>query len=445
MLLLPALAVLWFSVSIPLRAQGGDTVPGRLAMVTLACEGRSDLSSVHYLAEAANAGRLPYYARPTADRRGIVSTFGPGPGWLGSAFFADVAPGARVDDAVLRARARWAASSALALSVFLLGAGLLAVAPLGASLAVATALGLSFAGAATLGQGLWQQTSSLPWLVGALAAGLWSERRPWLVPAAVGAAAMAAWLRPAELPLAAALALFAWLRCPASRRSLALVTASLLVLVAVSMMLMTYNLWYLDTPWPRTQWDANSDMTDSVLVFAPGHVLVALVGLLVSPARGWLWFAPAAAFGLAWSLSPGRRRAPGLQALWLGVGMQVLLCAMFFKWWGGLTFGPRLLALSTWVAAVMPWLSGLAETRNAKRGFALALALSAAVGITGALHYDPRRWEIPKDPDHHPERLFDWRDSPWQTMWAGPLPGPALGDAPGGPFVYCAPRGLRAP
>ena len=89
----------------PLSAQGGDTVPGRLGMVTMACDGASDLGRVEWLRWESMQGRKPYWARVSEDQGSLVSTFGPGSGYLGFWFFLDVEPGAVVYDQDLMRRA----------------------------------------------------------------------------------------------------------------------------------------------------------------------------------------------------------------------------------------------------------------------------------------------------------------------------------------------------
>jgi hypothetical protein len=90
--------------------------------------------------------------------------------------------------------------------------------------------------------------------------------------------------------------------------------------------------------------------------------------------------------------------------------------ALFSVWWGGHSFGPRLLAdvLPALVLGLVPvwrtvwrpgprrWLAGA------------AFAASVLVEAVGAFHYpSPRHVEwnwTPKDVDWAHERLWDWRD-----------------------------------
>src|SRR5689334_3745249 len=75
--------VLALTMLSPLRAQGGDTVPGRLGMATLRCRGHQDLSDVEWLERLVSRGTHVYFVRPGLEGRALVSSFGPGPAWLG--------------------------------------------------------------------------------------------------------------------------------------------------------------------------------------------------------------------------------------------------------------------------------------------------------------------------------------------------------------------------
>lgn len=437
------------ATSAPLRPQGGDTVAGRLAMVTLACDGRSDLAMIDWLRRRAEKGRLPYYARLTTDQGSIASIFGPGPGWLGWPFFAQVEHGRLLDDRMLQSRARFAASTAVASSAVLLAIGLLATASWPWAVGAAATAGLSFAGAATLGQGLWQQTAALPFFMLAFAMAAWCSRFPRLLAVALTSAVMAAWLRPPDVLLAIGISIQALLQVQRDRIGLGSLAISLLGLVVASVALGSWNLWYYDQLWPVGQWAANQLATDSVLNANPGHFALALLGLLASPARGLVLFAPVVllAIGLCYGRPAPER--PAHVALAAALVAQLVLCSLFYKWWGGLAFGPRLLGISTWLGIALLVRCTPTAVSNSwkswkKTAVVAAMAQTLLIGLVGLWLYDPRKWEIPNDPDRNPQRLFDLRQSQWSTLFK---PVPSIGDAidaPVGPFYYCDPSGLRS-
>jgi len=394
-------------------------------------------------------GRLPYYAQLTADQRSIASTFGPGPGWLGWPFFAQIEHGRLLDDRMLQSRARLAASSAVASSAVLLAVGLLATTSWPWALAAAATAALSFAGAAQLGQGLWQQTAALPFFMLAFAAAAWCSRFPRLFALAVTSAVIAAWLRPPDVLVAIGLAIQALLQVRRDRIGLGSLTISLLGLVVASVALGSWNLWYYDQLWPSGQWAANRLETDSVLIVKPSHFALALLGLLASPARGIVIFAPVIPLAIGFCCTrPAPERAANV-ALAAALAAQLVLCSLFYKWWGGLAFGPRLLGISTWIgiallarcAQATVWKSWTSWKRTA---VIAAMSQTLIVGLVGLWFYDPRKWEIPADPDHNPQRLFDLRKSQWSTLFEPVSSMADVVDAPRGPFYYCDPSGLRS-
>lgn len=428
---------------VPLRPQGADTVPGRLAMATLACEGRSDLSTIDWLVMRAQSGRLPYYARVSDDERSIVSAFGPGPGWLGWPFFEDVRPGSVIADQQLRERARIAASTACAVATLLLALGLLAVSRWGWALAGAATASLSFAGIASLSQGLWQQTAALPCVALGVALALWCRRRPVLLPIAVSVAVVGAWLRPPDAALALGVALLAVVQVPLRRLSRAMVACTLLGSMGCSVALGAWNLWYYGTFLPVAQWQANQAMAQHVLQLDLSHVATGLYGLVASPGRGLLWFAPVLPLASCLAVRARRPYRKRARVLLAAVAIQLLLCAAFHKWWGGVAFGPRLLALAVWLAGPLALLNGAPRVGWQRILLGAAMIQTVAIGLLGAWLYDPRKWEIPNDVDRQPETLLRFRDSHWVRLFH---PVPPIGrviDAPEGPFRYCDPHGLR--
>jgi hypothetical protein len=148
-----------------------------------------------------------------------------------------------------------------------------------------------------------------------------------------------------------------------------------------------------------------------------GSIVAGLAGVLVSPSRGLFVYAPVLLFpvvGLAASLA--RRRGGVLACAALAAGVGVGTIAQFSVWWGGHSFGPRLLAdvLPAVVLGLVPIWPAVRRRVLGRALFALAFAVSVAVEIVGAFYFPSRRdveWNIsPKDVDFAHERLWDWRD-----------------------------------
>jgi len=421
----------------PLRPQGTDTVPGRVGAVALSCSGSFDLRSIDWLADLTAKRQVPYYALAADDDR-LVSTFGRAPAVLGAASMAFLQPGQRVTDRLLQRQARYAAALALALAAGLLCLGLLAVAaPLPAFLVSAT-VALSCAGAATLGQALWQQTPALPVLAAALACLAWGKKQPWLLLPVPALLAVLVLLRPPALLLAAGMGA-AWLvalQPIAERGRIALWSVALAALAA--MPLIFANLADYGSPLPLGQSVMNAALAPDgrALSLDPKRFVPGLGGLLLSPGRGLLLYAPLAVLGL---LLACKRRDAFLRALAVGAVLHLLLISTFFRWTGGVTFGPRLLAELIWLAAFLALAAGAWQ---GKRLLVAALLWTAAVGLLGLLRFDPRLWELRHL--EQPAALWQVLDSPLVALATRPMPRYSIGDAPPGPFRYCAPRPLVA-
>ena len=149
-----------------------------------------------------------------------------------------------------------------------------------------------------------------------------------------------------------------------------------------------------------------------------GSIGAGLAGVLVSPSRGLFIYAPVLLFpaaGLvAWLV---RRRGGVLMCAALAAAVGIATIAPFSVWWGGHSFGPRLLAdvLPAMVLGLVPiW--PMIRRRALVRGlFALAFAVSVLVEVVGAFYFPSPRavdWDTsPQDVDFAHERLWDWRDS----------------------------------
>jgi hypothetical protein len=166
------------------------------------------------------------------------------------------------------------------------------------------------------------------------------------------------------------------------------------------------------SPLPLGQWHANARDTSHVFGAPTG-----IAGLLVSPARGILWFAPIAVVGAVAAL---RRKSP----LGIALVLQLVTMAAFFKWHGGLAYGPRLLTEVTWLA-----IYAACEVRIAV--LAPAAAVTILVGQLGLWGYRPEQWEARRRPEKNTEAFWDVRDNPIAaTLDALPPGTPIAVDSP---------------
>ncbi len=160
-----------------------------------------------------------------------------------------------------------------------------------------------------------------------------------------------------------------------------------------------------------------------------GNVLQDLAGLLFSPSRGLLVFCPVflfSAIGVClWFRGPRKPHA-GIYLVCLGTAaVHLLLWARYRLWWGGFSYGPRLLtdAVPCLVILMIPAMRLIQASRAWKFAFAAALAFSIFVQSIGAFCYPNGHWDAsPRSVDLRPERLWVWRDNQiLRTARAGPV------------------------
>ena len=388
------IVVVAITVLSPRRQVSADTVPGRYGALLLRCAGTFDLRRVEWIAQLE---ARPYWAQ-VDDDGALVSVYGPAPALVGSV--AMLGAGDAVDDDTLRRRERIAAAFLVGLATCALVLAALARRSLRASLGIGAVAALSFAGAATLGQGLWQQTVALPPLAAALATLAWRERMPRLALATPALLALAIMLRPTIAPLALGLGI-AWLL---DRRPLKHVAIAAVLAIAAISPLAIWYLLHFGSPIPTGQLAANAAVTDSVFVLSRAQLGYGLGGLLVSPGRGLLWFAPIVIVGVVLSLRGGPRFDRAIAGAILA---QILFVAFFHMWWGGVCYGPRFLVEATWIGI---W---LALSRDVRRAFWIpAVAVTVVVGQLGLWRWRAEQWETRRMPDIDQNALWDFVDSP---------------------------------
>ena len=390
----------------------------------------------------ARAPRVPRPARERPD---------PGPGWLESGPHYQLArrddrvlylypPGVPLLAAPLVAVARVAGYSSLnedgfysyrrelglhaLLGALVTAAGALVVLRLARrELPLAPALGVALA--AAFGSSLWSVASRALWthtfavvLVGLAWLELlrWDDgerRRPLWLGALLSAAF---WVRPTSALVAAALTLYVALRHRSALPRLAGTGA----LGLVAFLATSWAMWGSLVP---PYYALGSGMSSAGFG-------VAFLGLLASPTRGLLVFSPVLLLVpavLARTGVPATRRAPAALAAAL-VGAHLLLYASWPMWWGGGSYGPRLL---TELVPLLAWLGALAvraaREPGARRGIppavrwalaaaAVALSLAGAVAHGGGavserLYHALSRTSGPEGP-----RLWDWRFNPYSAV-----------------------------
>jgi len=154
---------------------------------------------------------------------------------------------------------------------------------------------------------------------------------------------------------------------------------------------------------------------------APSSFTAGLLGILFSPSRGLLVFTPVMVFaisGFALSLREPEQRPLHIAFGVIVIGITSIIAAWPEGWWGGHSFGPRLMT------DVVPFLAYFvtfnfhlpaAAGRRASMWLSVGVAIFAAVGVVihaqGALRTAPNYWNvIPNNIDLNLSRLWDWND-----------------------------------
>ncbi len=146
-----------------------------------------------------------------------------------------------------------------------------------------------------------------------------------------------------------------------------------------------------------------------------------LSALLVSPSRGLFVFSPFLLFAGARFLPYFRRRYPVAP---LEILLAVLAVAWWFgtsrwrMWWGGASYGPRLLCdlLPCLMVLLVPVAAELTLEAGWKRRsftvlFVVAGVVSVAIQLRGVNSPSTSEWNRTAVPiDQAPERVWDWRD-----------------------------------
>ncbi|HEV2011099.1 MAG TPA: hypothetical protein VGS17_08760 [Candidatus Limnocylindria bacterium] len=151
-------------------------------------------------------------------------------------------------------------------------------------------------------------------------------------------------------------------------------------------------------------------------------MLTGLYGLLLSPSRGLLVYAPYLAFAIAALVLAWRRRghvAARLRGLGIVAFATLLLYATYTEWWGGRVFGARFLddqAPILFVALAWGIGQGLLSRALWRRLFWIAAAWSLLLFNAAALVYDQTWDTAPVNVNFHPEKLFDWGDPQWLAV-----------------------------
>ena len=171
----------------------------------------------------------------------------------------------------------------------------------------------------------------------------------------------------------------------------------------VGLALLAFNLYAFGAPL-RTGYTTDGEAGASLF---GGRIFEGLSGLLVSPGRGLIWYSPVLVFAVIGAVRGFRTplyRWSALAAL-----AYVIAMGRYEWWWGGESFGPRLLtdALPLLAILLVPALGIVSPRRWLRWLFGLTLAWSVWVQALGAAAWPPAAW-------------YDVRDLTDRSIWWSP-------------------------
>jgi hypothetical protein len=145
-----------------------------------------------------------------------------------------------------------------------------------------------------------------------------------------------------------------------------------------------------------------------------------LLGNLISPARGLFIFSPVLIFAISgfWLAVRDRDERPLHLAFALVIVLHWVLVSNFKPWWGGFSFGPRIMTdvlpfLAYFLAFTLQWCISAYSWRRATAATCIAglAAVSVFIHAQGALRWGPHEWNwLPVGVDDQPARIWDWND-----------------------------------
>ena len=143
-----------------------------------------------------------------------------------------------------------------------------------------------------------------------------------------------------------------------------------------------------------------------------GKFLPGIVGVLFSPSRGLFVFSPVLVAGLAGAALLFERGADvRLRVLAFGTAALIVLFGCWAMWWGGTTFGYRLILEAVPVLAILSafaWKRWIARRRSLRAAFLVLLGFSVYVQVLGAYLYPS---SLAPDVDFEPAALWRVRES----------------------------------
>jgi hypothetical protein len=373
----------------------GDTIPARYLPLSILREGNFDLDEFDFI----HADGEGYYL--TRREGHYVSTYPVAASLLAVPIYALSAAGPMHGSSnfVLELD-KLSAAVIVALSVVLTYFTARRMCSNAWALFVAVAYAFGSSSLSTSSQALWQHGPSQLALSAALYCLVRGREEPQWVARAGFPLAFAIVSRPTDLVLVLPIGVYLLLR---HWRSLPGVAATAVPPLA-------FHFWYAWTYF-GDPFRLQLSPTDANLWSTP--FLVGLSGILLSPARGLFVYSPVFAAAILGGVRSWVRGGdPLLRAVSVGVILNIVLYSHWIMWWGGHSYGPRLLAdllpyLALLLCPLEPWF----VRPWARVALRALLAWSIAAHAAGAFWQDGR-WNAYPNVDRAQARLWSWTDNP---------------------------------
>ncbi len=240
------------------------------------------------------------------------------------------------------------------------------------------------------GKGLFQHGPSLFFLT--LALWLLLKERPWAMPVAGLSLGLAATIRPTNILIAAPLAFYRFKNLRLGRKTF----LTLLILPVLLQTALSLSAWG----------DPFSLARNLVPAGFSGNALQGLAGLLLSPSRGLFVFSPFLLFAIPAGVAAWRPSGRFFdRCLIVAVALTLAAFARWSVWWGGHSFGYRVLieVVPLCVLLIAGFWPEVARSRTAVGVFAGLAAASVFVQGLAVAAY-PSGFN--RDIDREPERLW---------------------------------------
>lgn len=371
LLIVSCVVILYFGNYRTLGAS--DTIPARYLPLSILREGNFDLNEFSDLHSRAVSSGMVY------RKNHLLSSYPVGTPVLASLFYLPSAIGPMpAESRFVADLEKFAAAIIVVLSVIVLYFAILPLTTHRMALLITAVYALATSSFSVSSQALWQHGPAQLCLAAALYCLVRGSREPRWNFFAGFPAALAVVCRPTDALLVIPMGLYVLFHHTKKFPGFLLFTLPPILFQIL------YNSYYFDNPF-HTQWHLNQQG------FWTTPFIEGLSGILFSPARGLFIYSPILLFSfvgiiLCW-INP---EFVLFRYLSIGVTANLLLYSKFFMWWGGSTYGPRLLAdlLPILCLFLFPIKNFLAK-RPAKIIFVSLAAFSFTTHAIGAYTYDP--------------------------------------------------------